>query len=350
MFTAKFITHNNQKRIAVTFEKKAELIARFKKLKGAKWSASRKVWHLPDISVYRKKFGLEKPVVSKEVIIKIQKVNQGALLKLIEELKLRGYSENTIKTYRNEFAQLLYVLKDYPVDKLSAERIRSYLLYCINELKMTETMLHSRFNAVKFYFENVLEREKIFVKIPRPKKPSSLPKVINAKDIKKMFAVTTNLKHLLILKLCYGMGLRVSEIVNLKIKDIDSNNMQVLIARSKGKKDRYVNLPESVLAELRIYYKAYQPKIYLFEGQYGSNYSLRSAQLVFKEALNKAKVNKQVGIHSLRHSYATHLLEAGTDISYIQKLLGHNNIKTTLLYTQVGQKDLKKIKSPLDNM
>ena len=211
-------------------------------------------------------------------------------------------------------------------------------------------MLHSRFNAVKFYFEVVLKREKIFVAIPRPKKPSSLPKVINAQDIKRMFAVTKNLKHLLILKLCYGMGLRVSEIVKLKITDIDSKSMQVLIAQAKGKKDRYVNLPESVLPDLRNYYMTYLPKEYLFEGQYGGQYSLRSAQLVFKEALNKAKVNKQVGIHSLRHSYATHLLEAGTDISYIQQLLGHNNIKTTLLYTQVGQKDLKKVKSPLDNM
>ncbi|ANI90443.1 integrase [Arachidicoccus ginsenosidimutans] len=350
MYTANIITHKGQKRIAVTFEKQPELIARFKKLKGARWSASLKVWHLPDTAEYRKRFGVEVAPVSKEILLKIHEINKPAMQRLVEELQLKGYSTNTIKTYKNEFAQLLYILKNHPVDKLNADKIRGYFLYCINELKMTEALLHSRFNAVKFYFEQVLKREKVFVEIPRPKKPSKLPKVINAQDIKKMFDATDNLKHNLMLKLCYGMGLRVSEIVNLKITNIDSKNMQVLIERAKGKKDRYVNLPESVLGELRAYYKTYQPKEYLFEGQYGGQYSLRSAQQVFKNALNKAKINKQVGIHSLRHSFATHLLEAGTDISYIQKLLGHNDIKTTLIYAEVGKKDLKKIKSPLDNI
>ena len=203
---------------------------------------------------------------------------------------------------------------------------------------------------MKFYFEQVLKREKVFVEIPRPKKPSKLPKFINAQDIKKMFEVTENRKHNLILKLCYGMGLRVSEIVNLKIRDIDSKNMQVLVERAKGKKDRYVNLPESVLDALRTYYKEYKPKEYLFEGQYGGKYSLRSVQNVFKAALKKANINKQVGIHSLRHSFATHLLEAGTDISYIQQLMGHNDIKTTLIYAEVGKKNLKNVKSPLDSL
>lgn len=350
MYKAEPILHKGQKRIAVYFERKPELIARFKKLKGAQWSASLKVWHLPDTITYRQQFGLNKVTVSKEQLLKIHKENQPELIKLVEELELKGYSANTIKTYQYEFAQLLYMLRNTPVNTLDSKKIRSYFLYCIKELKMTEAQLHSRFNAIKFYFEKVIKREKIFIEIPRPKKPSKLPKVINAKDIKKLFEVTDNNKHNLMLKLCYGMGLRVSEIVNLKINDIDSKNMQVLIARAKGKKDRYVNLPESILEQLRNYYRQYKPQVYLFEGQYGGPYSLRSAQLVFKNALSKAKINKQVGIHSLRHSFATHLLEAGTDISYIQKLLGHNSIKTTLLYTEVGKKDLKKIKSPLDSI
>ena len=152
------------------------------------------------------------------------------------------------------------------------------------------------------------------------------------------------------LKLCYGMGLRVSEIINLKITDIDSKNMQVFIERAKGKKDRYVNLPESILGQLRSYFVAFKPKIYLFEGQYGDKYSTRSAQQVFSSALQKAKINKVSGIHGLRHSFATHLLEAGTDIKFIQELLGHNDIKTTMRYTHVSEKSLKKIKSPLDTM
>jgi site-specific recombinase XerD len=146
------------------------------------------------------------------------------------------------------------------------------------------------------------------------------------------------------------MGLRVSEIVGLRITDIDSGNMQVHIQRGKGKKDRYVNLPESLLEELRASYRAYRPQNYLFEGQDGGKYSVRSAQHVFEAALEKAKINKEAGIHSLRHSFATHLLENGTDVSFIQQLLGHNDIRTTMRYAKVAQKSLKKINSPLDNL
>lgn len=257
---------------------------------------------------------------------------------------------STIRTYRNEFAQLLYLLKSVPVTTLDSEKLRSYFLYCTNTLKLSENTLHSRMNAIKFYFEQVLHYEKLFFEIPRPKKPSLLPKVISAQEIKKLFAVTTNLKHNTMLKLCYGMGLRVSEIVNIKIMDVDSKTMQVFIERAKGKKDRYANLPESILEQLRVYFKQYRPKKYLFEGQYEGKYTTRSIQMVFKNGLKKANINKDIGIHGLRHSFATHLLENGTDIKFIQELLGHNDIKTTLRYTHVTDLNLRKIKSPLDNM
>jgi len=146
------------------------------------------------------------------------------------------------------------------------------------------------------------------------------------------------------------MGLRVSEIVNLKITDIDSGRMMVYIMAGKGKKDRYVNLPTSVLDELRDYYRAYRPQKYLFEGQYGGQYCIRSAQAVFNKAIQRAKVNKTVGIHGLRHSYATHLLEAGTDMYFIQKLLGHSDIKTTEIYAKVSNRQIGNIKSPLDTL
>ena len=247
-------------------------------------------------------------------------------------------------------AQLLYLLKNTDVSDLTPERLRGYFLYCIKELKLSENTLHSRINAVKFYFEQVLHRAQFFFEIPRPKKPSILPKSIHAKDIKRLFEAATNLKHNTMLKLCYGMGLRVSEIVALKVTDIDSKNMQVFIARAKGKKDRYANLPESLLEQLRAYFLAYKPKVYLFEGQYGGAYSTRSAQQVFADAMKKAKINKVVGIHGLRHSFATHLMEAGTDTKFIQELLGHNDIKTTMRYVHVTSRSLKKIKSPLDNL
>ena len=146
------------------------------------------------------------------------------------------------------------------------------------------------------------------------------------------------------------MGLRVSEIINLKIIDIDSVEMRVFIERAKGKKDRYVNLPESILEQLRFYYKEYKPKDYLFEGQYGGQYTTRSVQQFFRKSLDTAKILKKQGVHSLRHSYATHLLENGTDIRFIQELLGHSNIKTTLLYTKVTDLSLRKIISPLDKL
>ena len=186
--------------------------------------------------------------------------------------------------------------------------------------------------------------------VPRPKKHKKLPKVIHSQDIKRLFEATKNNKHNTMLKLIYGMGLRVSEVINLRIVDIDSKSMQVFLERAKGKKDRYVNLPVSILEQLRAYFLEYKPKEFLFEGQYGGKYSIRSAQQVFKSSMEKAGINKQVGIHSLRHSFATHLLENGTDIRFIQEILGHNDIKTTLLYTNVSEKSIRKIKSPLDNL
>ena len=280
----------------------------------------------------------------------IHPVNQNSVKKMVELLRLKGYSNNTIKTYQNEFAQFLSALKNYPVDSCDAQKLRSYMLYCHERLKLTENTLHSRLNALKFYFEQVLHRDKLFFDIPRPKKHLQLPKTIHQKDIKKMFDLTTNLKHNTMLKLCYGMGLRLSEIINLKITDIDSNNMQVFIEKGKGKKDRYVNLPQSILEQLRAYYKEYRPKTYLFEGQNGGQYSARSTQQVFKNALQKAGINKKVGIHSLRHSYATHLLEQGTDIRFIQELLGHKDLKTTLIYTDVSNNSIRNIASPLDKL
>lgn len=346
---AKVITHRKEKRIAVYFEKNAEWIARIKQVEGSRWSQTLGVWHLPDTDENRIRFKINSNE-GKSALSQIQENNQLVLKRFIEEIQLKGYSDNTLKTYRNEFGIYLNYLKEIPAQNRTTEDIRNYVLFCINELKLSEATVHSRINAIKFYYEQVLRRARFLIEIPRPKKPSKLPKVIAPVDIKKLFEVTPNLKHNTMLKLCYGLGLRVSEIVKLKITDIDSKAMQVFIERGKGKKDRYVNLPQSILVQLRSYFVEYKPTVYLFEGQYGGQYSSRSAQQVFKNALLKAKINKTVGIHSLRHSYATHLLEQGTDIRFIQELLGHSDIKTTLLYTEVSDKSIRKIISPLDNL
>lgn len=344
--------HRGKNVIFLHFEYSAASNAWVKSLVGVKWSNTKKAWYVLDTPAYRQKFGIEenKDPKSLNAYHKIHPNNQAAFERLIDTLRLKAYSESTIKTYRNEFSQLLFLLKGKSVDELSPSEIRSYFLYCIDTLKLSEATLNSRLNAIKFYFEQVLKREKVFFEIPRPKKPSKLPKAISQKDIKKIFEVTSNLKHNTMLKLCYGMGLRVSEIVNLKIADIDSERMQVFIERAKGKKDRYVNLPQSILGQLREYYLQYKPKKYLFEGQYGEQYSIRSVQQAFKNAMKKAKIKKEVGVHGLRHSFATHLLENGTDIRFIQELLGHKDIKTTTIYTQVSNKTIKKVKSPLDDL
>ncbi len=343
-------THHNKKVIWVKFNYDKNLILQLRSHTKAIWSASQKAWYLVDNAHHRRLCGLENNIVGKDVLLKITDTNMPEFLKYQNILTLKSYSPNTIRTYSIEFAQLLYLLKDYPVQDLSAERLQSYFLYCHKELKLSENQIHSRMNAIKFYYEQVLHQPKMFFDIPRPKKPLLLPKSLNVEEVKRLFAVTENLKHRLILQLCYGLGLRVSEIVALKISDIDSHNMKVLIHRGKGKKDRIVNLPISILEDLRIYNKEYEPKDYLFEGQYGGQYHVRSAQLVFKEAMKKAKIKKQIGIHGLRHSFATHLLEFGTDISIIQKLLGHDSIKTTQIYTHVTDKSISNVSSPLDRL
>lgn len=341
--------YRNENVIWIHFDKDSELIRYLRtRIKTARWSASKTSWYVPDNKPNRQLLGITPASIGKEAFGKINEVNIPAFKRFQEQIELKGYSENTLRTYSTEFAQLLHILKDYPVDNLTPERLRSYFLYCHKNLKLSENAIHSRINAIKFYFEQVLHREKMFFDIPRPKRPLSLPKSLNTKEVKKLMDNCGNNKHRLVLKLCYGMGLRVSEVVGLKINDIDSHNMIVRIERAKGKKDRIVPLPQSVLEELREYYKEYRPKEFLFEGQTGGKYSLRSAQSVFKTAMKKAGIKKRIGIHGLRHSYATHLLESGTDIRFIQELLGHNFLKTTEIYTQVTDISKKRVKSPLD--
>lgn len=342
--------HQGKNVIFIRFEKNQELINYLRSQTKAWWSSSKRAWYVTDNRHYRELFGMEQKIVGKEVINKIHPVNYAAFQRFQEQLKLKAYSENTIRSYSVGFAQLLYILKTYPVENLSPERLRSYFLYCHEKLKLSEAEIHSRINAVKFYFEQVLHREKMFIDIPRPKHPSLLPKMLNREDISKLINVLDNKKHRVMLKLCYGMGLRVSEVVALKLSDIDSVSMLVRVEQAKGKKDRVVVLPKSVLKELREYYLEYRPKEYLFQGQNGGQYSIRSVQAVFKQALSKAGVKKKIGIHGLRHSYATHLLETGTDIRLIQELLGHSNLKPTEIYTHVTTPAKAKVKSPLDNI
>jgi integrase/recombinase XerD len=265
-------------------------------------------------------------------------------------IKLKGYSPNTLRTYSDEFFCLLKVLNIFYVRKLEKNHVEAYLLWLLKEKNYSEAHLHTAVNAIKFYFEHVENRGKEFYDLPRPKKPMLLPDILAEEEVVSIIRSVTNLKHKALLMTSYSAGLRVSELVNVKVLDIDSKRMMIHIRSGKGKKDRMVPLSKVLLEILREYYKCYKPKEYLFEGEDGGAYGMRSAQKVLAKAKVHAGVKKKGSIHSLRHSYATHLLEAGTDIRYIQELLGHHNLKTTMIYTHVSVKNIGNIQSPLDKL
>ena len=283
----------------------------------------------------------------------VYRINNEVLPQMLQHLELKSYSASTIRTYINEMAQFLKAIKCTKAESFTSGRLKDYLQYCHGVLRLSENTIHSRMNALKFYYEQVLKREKLFWEIPRPKKPFLLPKLLNEMEIAKLFNSLTNRKHKSMLFLAYSAGLRVSEIVALKIADIDSTRMQIFVGRAKGKKDRYVNLSPVVLDILRKYIKDYKPRplVYLFESdQTFTAYPTRTVQQIFTNAKHKAGIRKEVGVHSLRHSFATHLLEKGTDIKYIKELLGHFNIKTTERYLHVSKKHLVNIISPFDDL
>lgn len=363
------VLHRNKNWILVQFAKNEKLNKRMSKVPYVQWSLSLKGWLIPDTAANRIKCKLpdkqhmqdQTPkgnIVSqkKESVYKTNRISNGNILQLqkfIQQLTLKAYSSSTIKTYKSEMMTFLQTLQQVSAETMSTQRIKDYLQYCFTTLKLSEATLHSRMNALKFYYEQVLHKEKFFWEIPRPKRPLQLPKLLNEEELRKLFNALTNKKHKAMLFAAYSAGLRVSEIVNLKIEDIDSKRMQIFIQRAKGKKDRYVNLSPILLDILRKYISEYspKPKKYLFESeQTFTAYPTRTVQQIFGNAKQKAGIRKEVGIHSLRHSFATHLLDKGTDIRYIKDLLGHFNIKTTERYLHVSKQKLVNIISPLDDL
>lgn len=283
----------------------------------------------------------------------ISKNNQAVFLRYQTMLHLKAYSPNTIRTYKNEFGSFLQTIGRRPAESLNSEELKRYFLYCSLELKLSENTLHSRVNALKFYYEQVLGREKFFFEIPRPKKQLQLPKVLGEREVARLFNAIHNKKHKAILFTAYSAGLRVSEVVNLKQRHIDTDRMQILVENAKGKKDRYVMLSPVLLDVLRAYIREAdpRPRVYIFESAIaGEPYSDRSAQRIFQLARVKAGIKKDVSFHSLRHSFATHLIEKGIDIRFIKDLLGHFSIKTTTRYLHVKRENLVNILSPLDDI
>lgn len=372
-------THRGTDRIFADYPYDTAINKALKEIPGAKYSATNKKWHMPavkeivqilaekvkdaaelDVTELRQQLLARKQVpaivkshTDKPDISLLSAENKEALDRYIETLVLKAYSESTIKTYRNEFFQLLREIKHKPVHDLTIDHIRRYMFYCINHYKISEATANSRINAIKFYFEQVLGREKMFVELPRPKMPLQLPRVLGENELARLFNGLDNLKHKAILFTAYSAGMRVSEVVNLQLNHIDSDRMQIFIKCAKGKKDRYVGLSPLLLDVLRSYIKSsrQKPIKYVFESATpGIPYSKRSAQIIFHKAKDMAGIKKEVSFHSLRHSFATHLLEKGIDVIFIKDLLGHFNIKTTEKYLHVRKEQLVVITSPLDDL
>ncbi len=265
-----------------------------------------------------------------------------------QKLILMNYSKHTIKTYLFMFKNFLGYLHPLPLHQVTKAQVINYHLWLVTERKVSISYQNQSINAIKFYLEKVLKHPVEVYDLQRPLKQKTLPKVLSLAEVSKIIEATNNLKHRTILSVIYGSGLRISECIHLKICDIDGEHKRIWVRNAKGKKDRITLLSHGLLQLLRDYYRAYRPKIWLFEGPKAHQYSASSIRHIFNRAKQKALVTAPATVHTLRHSFATHLLENGTNLRYIQKLLGHNSSKTTEIYTHVCNTNLTNIVSPFD--
>ena len=266
-------------------------------------------------------------------------------------MNYRRYSQNTIKTYSDALEVFFRFFQNKAIEDLTKEDLIQFNTDYILKKNLSASYQNQVINAIKLFYRNRFNRSMEVDYIQRPRREKRLPNVLSKDEVKSILESPTNLKHRAMLSLIYACGLRRSELLNLTLKDILSDRNLLFIRQSKGKKDRVVPISSKLIDLLRDYYKAYKPKNWLFEGQQsGEKYSERSIQLVLNHAVSKAKIDKPISLHWLRHSYATHLLESGTDLRYIQELLGHSSSRTTEIYTHVSTKNLQQIRSPFDDL
>lgn len=266
------------------------------------------------------------------------------------DLQLRGLSARTQEVYLTRLRELARYFKKSP-DQLGESEIKEYLLYLLKEKKASDSTVRQYYGALKFFYQITLKRSWVMEKIPYLKTKKRLPVILDRKEIEALFTATDNIKHRAILMIIYSAGLRLGEAANLRIADIDSKRMTIRIQQGKGGKDRYSILSPIALDTLRQYWRNYRPSEWLFEG-YGTNNPIsdRSIQSIFKAAKKRAGITKPASTHTLRHSFATHLLEAGANLHHIQLLLGHKSPQTTTVYLHVSRLELAQIASPLDSL
>ncbi len=353
-----------QNSLHVIFYYDRTLIQLIKRMPYAQWNAKQQWWSIPyaerfvnELKDYadahqmqfvfseQKAEGL-KPKLSKYDVPNYRECPQEYKDKFIE---LR-YAEQTLKTYSSMFEEFINYYNKYDIDKIDEKQINAFMRYLVTERNVSSSYQNQSINAIKFYYERVLGGQRKVYYIDRPKTEKTLPTVLSKEEVTAIIKCIKNLKQKAVIMTIYSAGLRISEVTRLKAEDIDSDRMRIFVRQSKGKKDRYTILSQKALVLLRRYFDEYRPKEYLFEGQNGGQYSHRSIQNVLKAAVAKTSITKHVTVHTLRHSFATHMLEDGTDARYIQSLLGHESSKTTEIYTHITTKGMKNLKSPLDDL
>ncbi len=362
--TEMLVINHSQKSFKVYFSFNKAIVLEIKKIPFTQWSAEGHYWSIPYSEKYLKElqrlaenfslrfiYNLEQKPKVKPRPSRFDIENYRTCpIDYISKLKELRYSQNTIDTYKHMFEEFINYYPTAELRDISDEMIIDFLRYLVNERNISGSYQNQSINSIKFYFERVLGGQRKVYTIDRPRKEKFLPEVLSEEEVKMILNVTENLKHKAIFMTIYSAGLRIGEAINLKIKDIDSKRMRIRVEQAKGKKDRYTLLGNKTLEILRKYVIEYKPKEWLFEGAKGEQYSTSSIQANLKIAVDKVGIKKRITVHTLRHSFATHLLESGTDIRYIQSLLGHSSGKTTEIYTHITTKGFDQIKSPLDNL
>lgn len=366
----KHLLIEGQRMIGIQFYPNKIIQSLVKELPNIKWSTTYQMAYIPNTQCNLKKvfalfkgvcwvntkhFFVDKPVNTDNAQLDLSKKRAKQKDKdwrtcpevFLQKLEIRRYAYNTAKVYIACFEKFINYFSEKELLNIDENDIRNYLQH-LSKQDVSSSYLNQVVNSIKFYYEVVMEMPNRFYSIERPKSSKPLPKVLAAKEIAAMIKLTTNLKHKCILSIMYSGGLRMAEVLDLEIKDIDSKRMMIHIRSAKRNKDRYVQLSKRLLPDLRLYYAEFRPKKYLFEGVKGGRYSQTSTSKVIKRAARKAGITNRVHAHMLRHSFATHLLENGTNLRHIQHLLGHSSSKTTEIYTHVANTAFKDIKNPLD--
>jgi integrase/recombinase XerD len=365
--------HRDNAVVFISFPFDQEIKDVVKGFEGAKWSQNHKSWY-----INAQDFSLEEVFMALKDIawldyedLKVQKMNpdpdkslwqKGKKIELNDENKMlaknfikwlqyKRYSENTVRTYSDMLAIFAGKMQPKPLHQLTNEDLVDFIHSHIVGDGYSHTYQNQMISALKLFYREIIKTRIEIEEIKRPKRHHKLPNVLSKEEVKSILDSTKNQKHRIMLSLIYGCGLRRNELIGLRPNDINRQRNTLTIRNAKGRKDRVVPLSNKLIAMLEEYYKVFQPKVWLFEGQTkGMPYSEQSLQCVFRQALVSGRIKRPATLHWLRHSYATHLLESGTDLRYIQVLLGHKSSKTTEIYTHVSSQSLQQIRSPFDDL